>query len=174
MRAVVQRVNWAQVEVGRSVVARIERGLLVYVGVCTADGEADARWLGEKVANLRVFADNAGKLNVSVRDAAGGILAVSNFTLAGDARRGRRPSFTDAAPPAQAEPLHEAFVAAARSQHVAVETGVFGAEMLITSQADGPVNIILDSRHPDAPPPKETPRPQPTTSEPPIRPRASR
>jgi len=151
VRAIVQRVRWAQVEVGRSIAARIERGLLVYVGVCMGDGESDAEWLGEKVANLRVFEDGQGKLNLSVQDVRGGILAVPNFTLAGDARRGRRPSFTDAAAPAQAEPLHDAFVRAARRRGAAVETGVFGAHMLIASQADGPVNIILDSRHADGP-----------------------
>ncbi len=151
MRAIVQRVRWAQVEVGRSIAARIERGLLVYVGVCAGDGESDAEWLGEKVANLRVFEDGQGKVNISVQDAGGGVLAVPNFTLVGDARRGRRPSFTDVAPPAQAEPLHDAFVRAARRRGAAVETGVFGAHMLIASQADGPVNIVLDSRHADGP-----------------------
>ena len=151
MRAVVQRVKWAQVEVGRSIAARIERGLLVYVGVCTGDDLLDAKWLGEKVANLRIFEDDNGRLNLSVQDAGGSILAISNFTLAGDARRGRRPSFTEAAAPEQAEPLHEAFVQAARAAGATVETGVFGAHMSVASVADGPVNIILDSRPADAP-----------------------
>ena len=145
MRAVLQRVKWAQVEVGPKVVARIERGLVVYVGVGVEDDESDAKWLAEKVANLRIFDDRQGKLNLSVRDAGGGILAISNFTLMGDGRRGRRPSFVAAARPEQAAPLHEAFVKAARQQGMPVEVGVFGTHMYVASQADGPVNIVLDS-----------------------------
>lgn len=150
MRAILQRVKWAQVEVGLEVVSRVEYGLVVYVGVAADDDQSDAQWLGEKVANLRIFDDADGKMNLSVQDVGGKILAVSNFTLMGDGRRGRRPSFTAAAKPDHAEPLHQAFLQAARERGAAVETGVFGADMLITSQAVGPVNIILDSREPDA------------------------
>lgn len=144
MRAVVQRVSWAEVEVGGRILGRIERGLLVYVGVSPADTEADSRRLAEKIAGLRIFPDEAGKLNLSVRDAAGGVLAIPNFTLLADARKGRRPTFEGAAPQAAAQPLYQAFAEAIRLQGCITESGVFGAEMQIRSQADGPVNIIVD------------------------------
>jgi len=145
MRAVIQRVHWAQVEVQGQVVGRIEQGLLVYVGIGVADSHADAQWLAEKTAHLRVFPDSQGRLNVSVQDARGGVLAISNFTLMGDARKGRRPSFDAAAPAEKAGPLHEAFLEHLRQNGCAVATGVFGAEMIIRSAAAGPVNIIIDS-----------------------------
>ncbi|OPX25197.1 MAG: D-tyrosyl-tRNA(Tyr) deacylase [Planctomycetales bacterium 4484_123] len=145
MRAVVQRVGWAEVEVDGEVVGRIGKGLLVYVGVGVGDGPEDADWLAGKLAGLRVFTDEEGKLNLSVKDVNGSVLAISNFTLLADARKGRRPAFSAAAAAGQAEPLHEAFLAALRRQGVNVQTGVFGAKMAIRSQADGPVNIIVDS-----------------------------
>lgn len=145
MRALVQRVAWAEVEVDGRSVGRIGEGLLVYVAVGAEDTPEDADWLAEKVANLRIFEDAQGKLNVSVQDARGGVLAVSNFTLLADARKGRRPAFVAAAGFEEARPIHEAFVEGLRRRGVAVETGVFGAKMAIRSQAAGPVNVIIDS-----------------------------
>ena len=145
MRAVVQRVAWAEVEVDGQVVGRIGKGLLVYVGVGVDDGPAEADWLAGKLAGLRIFTDREGKLNLSVKEVGGAVLAISNFTLLADARKGRRPTFAAAAAAEQAEPVHEAFLAALRRQGVDVQTGVFGAKMAIRSQADGPVNIIVDS-----------------------------
>jgi len=144
MRALVQRVHWAQVEVDSRLVGRIEAGLLVYVGIGGDDKPADAEKLAEKVATLRIFPDQQGKLNLSVRDARGGILAVPNFTLMADASSGRRPSFSGAAAGEQARPLYETFVEALRRAGCATAEGVFGAEMKIRSEADGPVNIVID------------------------------
>jgi D-tyrosyl-tRNA(Tyr) deacylase len=144
MRAVVQRVAWAEVESDGSIVGRIERGLLVYVGVGVDEpGEAAAK-LADKVANLRIFEDDAGKLNLSVQDARGGVLAVPNFTLMADASKGRRPALTAAAPAKLAEARYDAFVEALRRYDVTVAGGVFGAHMTIRSAADGPVNILLE------------------------------
>jgi len=126
------------------VAGRIERGLLVYVGVGTGDTPADAERLAEKVAFLRIFPDAEGKLNLSVRDVRGGVLVVPNFTLLADARKGRRPAFDRAAPADQARPLHDAFVQALRRHVGTVAAGVFGANMIIRSAADGPVNILMD------------------------------
>ncbi len=145
MRALVQRVGWAEVVADGRNVGRIEAGLLVYVAVGVDDTRADAEWLAAKIADLRIFEDEEGKLNMSVRDARGGVLAVSNFTLLADARRGRRPAFADAAPAEQAEPIHEAFVAALRGQALNVATGLFGARMAIRCRADGPVNVVIDT-----------------------------
>ena len=145
MRALVQRVAWAEVEVDGRSVGRIGKGLLVYVAVGVEDTPEDADWLAEKVANLRIFEDAQGKLNISVQDARGGVLAVSSFTLLADARKGRRPAFVAAAGFEQARPIHEVFVEGLRRRGVAVETGVFGAKMAIRSQAAGPVNVIIDS-----------------------------
>ena len=145
MRALVQRVDWAEVEVQGRRVGRIERGLLVYVGVGREDAAVDAEWLAEKVAGLRIFQDEEGKLNRSVQDVRGDVLAVPNFTLLADARKGRRPAFAAAAGFEEARGLHEAFVAALRARGVCVETGVFGATMAVRSQAAGPVNIVIDS-----------------------------
>ncbi len=148
MRAVIQRVRLASVAVDGETVGRIEQGLLVYIGVATTDGAADADYLAEKVANLRIFPDKQGKMNLSVQDVRGGVLAVPNFTLLADARKGRRPAFVKAAPPEQAEPLQEAFVSGLRDRGCPISRGVFGAHMLIDSLADGPVNIVLDSPPP--------------------------
>jgi D-tyrosyl-tRNA(Tyr) deacylase len=144
MKAVVQRVRWAEVEVEGRVVGRIERGLLVYAGVAVGDTLQEARRLADKVANLRIFEDDAGKLNLSVQDARGGVLAVSNFTLLADARKGRRPAFVGAAGQEAAGPIFDGFVAALRAAGLNVGQGVFGATMHIRSEADGPVNILLD------------------------------
>lgn len=145
MRALVQRVGWAEVVVDGRNVGRIEAGLLVYVAVGLDDTRADAAWLAAKIADLRIFEDEEGKLNMSVRDARGGVLAVSNFTLLADARHGRRPAFADAAPAEQAEPIHEAFVAALRGEALNVATGLFGARMAVRSRTDGPVNVVIDT-----------------------------
>ena len=145
MRAVIQRVRWAEVEVHGSVVGRIEQGLLVYVAVGAEDAEAQAEYLAEKVAHLRIFEDEAGKLNKSVQDVRGGVLAVPNFTLLADARKGRRPAFIGAAPPGRAEPVYEAFVGKLRELGCTTAAGVFGARMTIRSAAAGPVNIVVDT-----------------------------
>lgn len=148
MRAVIQRVLSARVTAHGEVVGQIGQGLLVYVGVATTDGPADADYLAEKVANLRIFPDEQGKMNLSVQDVRGGVLAVPNFTLLADVRKGRRPAFVKAAPPDRAEPLHEAFISGLRSRGCTVAQGEFGAHMLIDNLADGPVNIVLDSPPP--------------------------
>lgn len=144
MKAVLQRVGHARVAVGSSVVGLIDAGLLVYVGVAVGDTDDEARKLAEKVAALRIFRDDAGKLNLSVLDVGGGVLVVPNFTLQADASKGRRPAFVNAAPPAHARPLCELFVKCLTELGCRVATGMFGEHMLIDSQADGPVNIILD------------------------------
>jgi D-tyrosyl-tRNA(Tyr) deacylase len=145
MRAVVQRVSEASVTVNGAVVGRIGPGLLVLLGVGGGDGEADAALLAEKVANLRIFSDADGRFNRSLLDVAGGALVVSQFTLYADLRRGRRPSFSDAAPPHAAAPLVDAFAAALRRLRVEVATGSFGAHMHVALVNDGPVTIVLDS-----------------------------
>lgn len=153
MRAIIQRVQWGEVLVNGGIVGRVGRGLLVYTAVAPTDTPADARALAEKIATLRIFEDLDGKMNQSVQDARGGILAVSNFTLLADARKGRRPAFTGAAPAAVAQPLHETFLDALRLLIPgSVQTGIFGAHMIVRSSLDGPVNIILDMPPlPDAP-----------------------
>ena len=146
-----QRVASARVEIAREIVGSIDLGMLIFVAVLPADDERDADWLIEKLLNLRIFSDANGKMNLSVVDVAGGLLAVSQFTLAGDARRGRRPSFTDAAPPAQAQRLYDYFVdrlrnlAAACSPALQVSAGVFGADMQVHLINDGPVTLLIDS-----------------------------
>ncbi|MCS7079646.1 MAG: D-aminoacyl-tRNA deacylase [Chloracidobacterium sp.] len=144
MRLVVQRVAQASVAVAGEVVGRCGRGLCVLVGVTHGDTEADADWLAEKTANLRIFEDDAGKMNRSLLEIGGGALVVSQFTLYGDARKGRRPSFTDAAPPAVAAPLVMRYADALRLLGVPVETGVFGAVMRVEIHNDGPVTLILE------------------------------
>jgi D-aminoacyl-tRNA deacylase len=144
MKALVQRVQWAEVEVDGGIVGRIGQGLLVFSAVAPGDGPDEARALAEKVAGLRIFQGAEGKMNRTVQDARGGVLAVSNFTLLADARRGRRPEFTGAAGAEQAQPLHEAFVTALRQLIGSVQTGLFGAHMIVRSAADGPVNILVD------------------------------
>jgi len=146
MRAVVQRVSEASVRVEDQEAGRIGAGLLVLLGVGVGDGESDADYLVEKVLNLRIFPDEAGQMNRSVRDVGGGILVVSQFTLYGDARRGRRPSYIDAAPPEEANRLYGYFVAKARESDLAVGEGVFRAMMDVALINQGPVTILLDSR----------------------------
>lgn len=145
MRAVVQRVSEASVTVEGRVVGAIGCGFLVLLGVTHADGQEEAVWLAHKIAGLRIFEDNAGKFNRSLADVEGAALVVSQFTLYGDARKGRRPSFTAAARPEHAEPLCDRFVALLRAEGVAVETGVFGAMMAVHLVNDGPVTLWLDT-----------------------------
>jgi len=145
MRAVVQRVSHASVTVDDTIVGEIERGLLVLLGVSNKDTEADARYCVEKILNLRIFEDAEEKMNLSLVDVAGQLLVVSQFTLYGDTRRGRRPSFIDAAQPAEANRLYEYFVAESRKQIQKVETGKFQAMMDVELLNDGPVTILIDS-----------------------------
>src|SRR5947209_8103348 len=145
MRAVLQRVSRARVVVGDEVVGEVGRGLLVLLGVAPGDTADDVRWLADKVVGLRVFADEQDKMNRSVVDVGGGVLVVSQFTLHGDCRKGRRPSFIGAAAPEVAVPLYEAFVDAVRALGVFVATGRFGAMMQVELVNDGPVTLILDS-----------------------------
>jgi D-tyrosyl-tRNA(Tyr) deacylase len=145
VRAVVYRVAWARVLVEREVVGEIGAGLLVLVGVAHDDGPAEAAWLADKVATLRVFEDADGKMNRPLAESGGGALVVSQFTLYGDARRGRRPSFVAAARPERAEPLVAAVADRLAAAGVKTATGRFGAEMTIESAGDGPVTILLDS-----------------------------
>ncbi len=145
MRAVVQRVREAKVEVEGSVVGAIGRGILVLLGVAREDTPADAEYLAEKILGLRIFADQEGKMNRSVAEIGGGVLVVSQFTLYGDTRKGRRPSFDRAAPQEQARALYEHFVAVLRSRHRPVETGIFQAMMQVHLVNDGPVTILCES-----------------------------
>ena len=145
VRALVQRVSEASVEVAGEPVAEIGSGLLVLVAAGAGDSAADAAWMAGKVARLRVLADEDGRMNRSVLDTGGGVLAVSQFTLYGDASRGNRPGFTAAAPPDQAEALIDAFAAALRELGVPVRQGVFGAHMRVALVNDGPVTIWLES-----------------------------
>jgi len=145
MRAVVQRVKKAAVEIGGEAVAATGPGLLVLLGVGKDDVEKDAAFLAEKIANLRIFEDSEGKMNLSLKDTGGAALVVSQFTLYGDCRKGRRPSFTDAAPPEKGEALYKTFIDDLRAQGITVETGQFGAKMLVKLENDGPVTFIVDS-----------------------------
>ena len=145
MRAVIQRVGRASVRIDCEVVGAVERGLLVLLGVTHADTPAQAAWLAEKVVNLRIFNDADGKMNLGVTDVGGSVLVVSQFTLYGDAQKGRRPSFIAAARPEQAIPLYEAFVNGIKALGVPVATGRFGAMMEVELVNDGPVTLILDS-----------------------------
>ncbi|MFP5264892.1 MAG: D-aminoacyl-tRNA deacylase [Blastocatellia bacterium] len=146
MRAVVQRVSSARVEVAGRTVGEIGPGLLALLGVARDDGNEDADYLSEKIVNLRIFNDAEGRMNRSLSDAGGALLVVSQFTLYGDVRRGRRPSYIDAAEPEKANALYEYFVARVRARGVRVETGVFQAMMQVSLVNDGPVTILLDSR----------------------------
>jgi len=146
VRAVVQRVSRAEVRVEGRSTGRVDRGLAVLLGVARGDAEPDAVQLADKVAALRIFEDDAGKMNLSVRDVAGGVLVVSQFTLLGDARKGNRPGFTDAAPPEEANALYERFCALLRERGLEVATGVFRASMEVELVNEGPVTILLDSK----------------------------
>jgi D-aminoacyl-tRNA deacylase len=146
MRTVVQRVARASVEVDGALVGRIGLGWLVLLGVARGDTDEEADWLAEKVVNLRAFADEQGKMNRSVVEAGGSVLVVSQFTLLGDCRGGRRPSFTEAAEPAEAERLYRRFCERVAATGVEVATGVFRAHMNVELVNDGPVTFLLDSR----------------------------
>lgn len=145
MRAVVQRVAWAKVEVDGEVVGAIERGLLVYLGAGKGDDDAARSYVLSKVLGLRIFPNDDGKMDKSVVDIGGALLVVSQFTLYGDVSKGRRPSFEGAMPPEEAERAYERFVAEARGQGISVATGRFRADMKVSSLNDGPVTIWLDS-----------------------------
>ncbi len=146
MRAVVQRVSRAQVSVGEEVIGKIGQGLLVLVGVAKTDTKEDADYLAAKIMGLRIFDDENGKMNLSVNETPGSVLAVSQFTLYGDVRKGKRPSFDEAAPPALARELYEYFVARIRETGTKCETGRFQATMQVELVNDGPVTILLDSK----------------------------
>jgi D-tyrosyl-tRNA(Tyr) deacylase len=146
MRAVIQRVSQAKVVVAGEVVGEITEGLLVLLGVTHDDGESDASYLAKKTAGLRIFEDAEGKMNLSVADITGQVLVVSQFTLFGDCRRGRRPSFADAAPPDRADELYQSYVRCLRAEGLHVETGVFQAMMKVELSNEGPVTILLDSK----------------------------
>ncbi|HEV8347427.1 MAG TPA: D-aminoacyl-tRNA deacylase [Vicinamibacterales bacterium] len=146
MRAVVQRVSAASVAVGDRTVGEIGHGLLVFVGVEQGDGPADVQYIAGKIRDLRVFEDDAHHLNRSIQDVGGAVLVVSQFTLAADCRKGRRPSFDDAAPPQIARPLYEDVIRDLRAQGLDVATGEFQAMMQVSLVNDGPVTLLLDSR----------------------------
>ena len=146
MRAVIQRVSEASVIVDGQTVGEIRQGLMVLLGVAREDTSRDAVYLAEKTCGLRIFEDQQGKMNRSVEHISGSVLVVSQFTLLGDCRKGRRPGFTDAAEPALADKLYEEYVALLRQHGIAVATGVFRAEMKVGLVNDGPVTMLLDSR----------------------------
>ncbi len=146
MRAVVQRVASARVRVDGRLVAEIGRGLLLFAAVEKGDGPDDIRYVAGKVHDLRIFEDDAGKMNLAIGDAGGAVLAVSQFTLCGDCRKGRRPSFDEAEAPAAAKPMYDALVRELRARRLNVETGEFQAHMQVELVNDGPVTILLDSR----------------------------
>lgn len=145
MRAVVQRVAWAKVEVEGNVTGAIERGLLVYLGAGKGDGDDERAYVLSKILGLRIFENDEGKMDKSVVDVGGKLLVVSQFTLYGDVRKGRRPSFDGAMPPEDAERAYDAFVRDARAAGIGVETGKFRAHMRVSSENDGPVTIWIDS-----------------------------
>lgn len=145
MRALVQRVSWAQVTVEGRVAGRIDRGLLVFLGVGRADTSADAEYLADKVTGLRIFGDSSGKMNDSVLDIEGGLLVISQFTLHADTKKGRRPSFDRAAPPDLARTLYEHFLVIAKARGITVQTGQFQAHMEVELLNDGPVTLLCES-----------------------------
>jgi D-tyrosyl-tRNA(Tyr) deacylase len=145
MRAVLQRVRRARVVIGDEVAGAIEVGLLVLLGIAPSDTPAQVEWLADKIIGLRIFNDADGKMNLSLEDVGGALLIVSQFTLFGDARKGRRPSFIGAAPPEVAIPLYEAFLDAVRAHGVPVAAGRFGADMQVELVNDGPVTLILET-----------------------------
>ena len=146
MRAFIQRVTEASVRIDGQIVGQIGAGLLVLLGVKTTDTRAEADWLAEKLPALRIFEDSEGKMNLSLQETGGELLVVSQFTLYGDARKGRRPSYIEAAQPPVSEPLYEYFVEKLRQSGIKVETGRFGADMAVSLINDGPVTIIIDSK----------------------------
>jgi D-tyrosyl-tRNA(Tyr) deacylase len=144
VKAVIQRVTSASVTVDNNIASQIGQGIMILLGVEKGDGEAQADWLVEKICGLRMFSDAAGKMNLSVRDIGGSLLVVSQFTLAGNCNKGKRPSFDTAAPAEEGKRLYEYFVAAARRTGVPVETGIFQADMQVALVNDGPVTFILE------------------------------
>ena len=146
MRAVVQRVSSASVTVDEQIVGQIEKGFVVLLGITGTDTEADVNFLANKIIGLRVFEDADEKMNCSIVDVGGSLLVISQFTLFGDCRKGRRPSFIEAARPEQAKPLYESFVSELRTQGVSTETGTFQAHMDVALVNDGPVTLLLDSQ----------------------------
>lgn len=145
MRAVLQRVTQAHVDVEGKTVGQIRAGIVILLGIGPTDTPRQADWLAEKIATLRLFADEAGKMNLSLIDTQGELLVISQFTLYGECQKGRRPSFTGAAPPAVAEPLYEHFLHACRMLGIKTEAGIFGASMAVTLTNDGPVTLILET-----------------------------
>lgn len=152
MKAVVQRVKKASVYINSKKTASIEKGLVVFIGIAHEDKEETADFMADKITNLRIFEDKDGKMNLSGLDVGAEFLVVSQFTLYGDCRKGRRPSYTDAAPSEKAIPLYEYFIEKLRGYGVKVETGQFQAKMLVSLENDGPVTLILDSGMPEASP----------------------
>jgi D-tyrosyl-tRNA(Tyr) deacylase len=145
MKAVIQRVLQARVDVAGQATGSIDRGIVVLLGVEKGDSEKQADWLVEKISTLRIFEDAAGKMNLSVGEVGGALLVVSQFTLAGNCSKGRRPSFDSAAPPAEANTLYEYFITRARSLQIPVQTGIFQADMKVHLVNDGPVTFILET-----------------------------
>lgn len=146
MRAVVQRVTESDVTVDGTITGSIQKGLMVLLGVAEGDTEADAKYIADKVTGLRIFEDADEKMNLSLKDVGGQVLAVSQFTLMGDVRKGKRPSFSKAARPKEANQLYQTFIGFVREQDIHVEEGVFQADMLVRIHNDGPVTILLDSK----------------------------
>ncbi|BDM78449.1 D-aminoacyl-tRNA deacylase [Acaryochloris marina] len=144
MRIILQRVNESRVEVAGQIIGRIEKGLNLLVGITPSDTEQEVAWMARKCLELRIFPDQSGKLSQSVQDIEGGLLVISQFTLYGDCRKGRRPSFDKAAPGAMAEQIYEQFVTKLRASGLQVETGQFGAMMNVYIENDGPVTLILE------------------------------
>ena len=146
MRAVVQRVHEACVEIDGQITGQIQKGLLIYLGVLKDDGEKDVNYMIDKIMHLRIFADEEDKMNLDIDQVGGQVLLVSQFTLAGDCRKGRRPGFDQSAEPAEAQTRYEQFITDIRKQGIDVQTGRFGAQMKISSINDGPVTFLLDSK----------------------------
>jgi D-tyrosyl-tRNA(Tyr) deacylase len=144
MKILIQRVSEASVTVENKVVGKIRKGVLVFLGITHNDSETEARFLADKVANLRVFEDCEGKMNLSLKDVGGSALIISQFTLYGDAIKGRRPSFTDAAKPEKAIPLYEYFISESRKNGIKTEAGIFGAKMEVSLVNSGPVTILIE------------------------------
>lgn len=145
MRVVIQRVTKAQVSVEGNVIGKIKEGLLILLGITHGDNQKDAKWLVNKISGLRIFSDENGKMNRSIEDIEGEILLISQFTLYGDARKGRRPSFIEAAKPDIAVPLYNKFIDLVREKNIKISTGEFGADMKVELLNDGPVTMIIDS-----------------------------
>jgi len=146
MRVIVQRVKSAKVRIDNMITAMVDKGLLLLVGISRTDGSVDADYLVDKIAGLRIFPDEQEKMNLDIRETGGALLIVSNFTVYGDCRKGRRPSFDIAAPPAEAKVLYDYFVEKAKATGIPVESGVFQAHMLVELENDGPVTLICESR----------------------------